>query len=106
MALGQIHFCKYRSGSKIVFFLLCVISLNSAWAEDAQVYCQKLKKGDPFRIEKEEMELLSKGFNVETSITEKGGHASRIVTITYRKKRSNKKCEIIIVDEKISEIRQ
>ncbi len=90
--------------SKILFTIL--ISSTIAYAEDAQTYCENLKKGAPFRIEKEEMELLSKGFNVETSVKEKAGHDSRIVTITYRKKKSNRKCEILIDDGKISEIRR
>ncbi|OQW46583.1 MAG: hypothetical protein A4S09_05215 [Proteobacteria bacterium SG_bin7] len=87
-------------------FFAVLISSTIVYAEDAQTYCDKLKKGAPFRIEKEEMELLTKGFNVETSVKEKSGHDSRVVTISYRKKKSNKKCEIIIDDGKISEIRR
>lgn len=88
-----------------IFFMI-LISSTIVFAEDAQTYCAKLKKGAPFRVEKEEMELLSKGFNVETSVREKAGHDSRVVTITYRKQKSNKKCEIHIDDGRISEIRR
>jgi hypothetical protein len=73
--------------------------------EDIRSYCKKLKKGSLFQINNEEKVLLSKGFNVETSLSGDTSHDTRVVTITYKGKKNKKKCQIIIRDGKIHQIK-
>lgn len=91
---------KYVSAS-ILFFCASVCVASN---ETPRTYCEKLKKGDVLQIDKEEQVLLAKGFKVETAIAGEAGHNTRMLMLSL-KSNSKDKCDIVVRDGKVAEIR-
>lgn len=71
---------------------------------NAKTYCKKLKKGVVIQIEKEEKLLQSKGLKVETAIAGEAGHDTRMLMISS-KSNPAEKCDVVVRDGKVAEIR-
>lgn len=87
--------------STVLFIFLSVIHASG---ETAKAYCEKLKKGDVIQIDTEKRLLRSNGLKVETAIAGEAGHNTWMLMISSERNPAEK-CDVIIRDSKVAEIR-
>ena len=88
----------------LVIFLIHFSSIAFAYVNSPKSYCANLKTGQPFQIDKEKKALESKGFNATIAIAGEKGHDTRMLMISQAG--IKKKCDVLVRDGKIAEIRQ
>jgi hypothetical protein len=67
-------------------------------------FCDCLKRGQIFDLNKEREGLASKGLTAEIALAGEAGHDTKMLMIS--RVHSDQKCDVIVRDGKIAEIRQ
>lgn len=88
----------------LVIFSILFSSIVFASIKSPKSYCSKLKTGQPFQIDREKEALEAEGLKAEIAIAGEAGHDTKMLMISQTGMKQ--KCDVVVRDGKIAEIRQ